>query len=60
MINIKELAERFLQSPQAAERYHKCVQCPRFDIPDGICKECGCLMVLKTFIPIASCPLNKW
>ena len=24
------------------------------------CKECNCYMPMKTWIPLAVCPLNKW
>lgn len=60
---IKELAEFILKlsnNPQANERFNICIHCPKFDLTTDKCRVCGCLMTVKTFIPIARCPENKW
>ena len=41
------------------ERYNICKSCPSFTLLKT-CKECGCIMTLKTRISDASCPLEKW
>ncbi len=40
------------------ERMSICKQCDRYIL--GICKECGCVMNLKTLLVQAYCPLHKW
>lgn len=42
------------------ERYSTCHSCERFIPITTQCKECGCIMKLKTTLLHASCPLNKW
>lgn len=27
---------------------------------EGICNKCGCFLSVKTMLPTAKCPLNKW
>lgn len=44
----------------AEERLNICKECPEFIKLTSQCKECGCIMNLKTKLPNASCPLNKW
>lgn len=41
------------------ERYEICKQCPSFTVLKT-CKECGCIMPLKTKIASATCPVEKW
>lgn len=41
------------------ERYSICKACPSFTLLKT-CKECGCIMPLKTRLSSASCPLEKW
>lgn len=49
---IKELRE---------ERYSICKECPHLaKLMGGTCRECGCNMIIKTWIPIAVCPKGKW
>jgi hypothetical protein len=57
---ILDLAKKFVDNPQAKERFEICLKCPKFDINTDRCQMCGCVMTLKTFIPIAKCPENKW
>lgn len=40
------------------KRYQICQQCSEYQL--GICKKCSCIMVLKTKLKNASCPLGKW
>lgn len=40
------------------KRFDICKTCPEFSM--GICKQCGCVMGLKTMLQEAKCPLNKW
>lgn len=42
------------------ERLSICQECPRFVKLTGQCKECGCVMKLKTSLPNATCPIGKW
>ena len=44
----------------AKERLGICNGCERFIKSTTQCKECGCIMKLKTKLPNASCPLGKW
>ncbi len=44
----------------AQERFEICKVCPQLIKATSQCKECGCLMNLKTKLPNASCPLGKW
>lgn len=40
-------------------RYDICKSCPSFSILKT-CKECGCIMPLKTKINGSNCPIGKW
>ena len=44
---------------EAARRMEMCKQCPELIALDR-CRRCGCFMQVKTKIPGARCPLNKW
>jgi hypothetical protein len=44
----------------AKTRMDICNACPKLIQATKQCKECGCLMHLKTKLPNASCPLGKW
>ena len=50
----------YLNYPKSLERLGICSQCDQLDKQSLKCKQCGCLMKVKTLIPLASCPLNKW
>jgi len=41
-------------------RYSICQQCPEFISLTTQCKQCGCMMKLKTGLEKASCPIGKW
>lgn len=45
---------------KAAERYAICKECPFFNSLTRTCSECGCLMLVKTKVPMAECPQHKW
>lgn len=49
-----------VQTVVAEKRLAICEECPRFIKATTQCKECGCIMKLKTKLPNASCPLGKW
>lgn len=42
------------------QRLDICKSCDKFIKATTQCKECGCIMKLKTKLPNASCPLHKW
>jgi hypothetical protein len=44
----------------AEERMEICKGCPRLIQATKQCKECGCIMVLKTKLASAFCPIGKW
>jgi|ETNmetMinimDraft_30_1059905.scaffolds.fasta_scaffold53648_2 hypothetical protein len=37
-----------------------CLRCDRLEKRTKMCKECKCLMLLKTRIKGSFCPLGKW
>lgn len=49
-----------VQDDVAQKRFSICQECPRFLAKTGQCKECGCIMRMKTKLPNAECPLGKW
>jgi hypothetical protein len=49
-----------VQTVVAEKRLAICEECPRFIKSTTQCKECGCIMKLKTKLPNADCPLGKW
>ena len=60
----KKMASKFkekkdLINKMSKERMAICQQCP--ELSDlKICGKCRCMMPLKTKIPKATCPLEKW
>lgn len=42
------------------KRMEICEQCPELSPKTKQCKQCGCFMVMKTKITLATCPLEKW
>jgi hypothetical protein len=44
----------------AANRMSICESCPRLIKVTHQCRECGCLMKIKTKLLDARCPLGKW
>jgi hypothetical protein len=45
---------------EAERRMSICEQCPSLLKITNQCKECGCIMKLKTKLMKATCPLDKW
>jgi hypothetical protein len=45
---------------EASRRLEICKSCPEFIKASSQCKLCGCLMVLKTKLEKAACPIGKW
>ena len=41
------------------ERLHTCHNCPSFSML-GLCKHCGCIMLVKAKVASFSCPEGKW
>lgn len=44
----------------SSKRFDICKSCPEFIDLTNQCKQCGCLMNLKTKLEKAECPLGKW
>lgn len=44
----------------AKERYDLCKGCDKFFHPTRQCRECMCIMSIKTKVQEATCPLGKW
>lgn len=49
-----------VETELSEQRLNICKACPKYIKATHQCKECGCIMNLKTKLPHASCPLNKW
>jgi hypothetical protein len=45
---------------KAQQRFEICTQCEEFNKEKASCKKCGCYMKVKTKLPRAKCPINKW
>lgn len=43
-----------------SKRLLTCISCPAFSKESKVCSECGCFMIIKTKLPGATCPLNRW
>ncbi len=41
-------------------RYDICKKCPEFLVLTTQCKQCGCIMKIKTGMKMATCPIGKW
>jgi hypothetical protein len=42
------------------KRYSICLSCPELTKTTKQCKQCGCLMSIKTKLAVAECPIGKW
>jgi hypothetical protein len=60
MNQLTEFIKNLVDNPQAKARFEICIQCPKFNMKTDQCGVCGCLMTVKTFIPIFHCPEKKW
>lgn len=45
---------------EGGRRLAICEACPSFDTSSSRCRECGCVMSLKSQLVASTCPLNKW
>jgi len=50
----------YINETMKNDRMNICNSCDRFIKSTTQCKECGCIMKIKTSLPHASCPLGKW
>lgn len=58
---IEDISDDIKVSEEVREkRFLICSDCDRLDKKLNMCKECGCLMKMKTWLTIAECPLKKW
>ena len=48
------------QKRMSDERLKICNECDRYEPELTRCRECGCIMKVKSHIPNAHCPINKW
>jgi len=48
------------EEEDSAKRYEICKVCPELINLTKQCKQCGCIMTLKTKLQEAKCPLGKW
>lgn len=53
--NIEKISEE-----ESKKRLDICLSCEHLIKTTTQCKKCGCFMNLKTKLPHASCPINKW
>jgi len=54
------LCNEMTQEAEADRRYDICKSCPELIDLTKQCKQCGCIMSLKTKLQHATCPLGKW
>jgi hypothetical protein len=60
---ITDNAQNYFPSLNEEERnlrYEICTSCDKFTPFTTQCSVCRCIMHTKTYIPYATCPLNKW
>jgi hypothetical protein len=50
----------YVSKEESSIRINICKECPRFISLTTQCKECGCVMKVKSTIKYAECPLKKW
>jgi len=50
----------YAEESEAVRRYDICKACPELIDLTKQCKQCGCMMALKTKLRHATCPINKW
>jgi hypothetical protein len=50
----------YVEEAEATRRYDICKSCPELIDLTKQCKQCGCVMPLKTKLLRAECPLKKW
>ena len=50
----------FVENHSQKERLSICFDCDSYNKQRDLCKECGCIMRMKTKLNAAKCPLLKW
>jgi len=50
----------WLSDDERNNRYSICKTCPEFIALTTQCKQCGCVMKIKSGMKQATCPLGKW
>jgi membrane protease subunit (stomatin/prohibitin family) len=50
----------FAENTSQKERLSICFDCDSYNKRRDLCKECGCIMRMKTKLNAAKCPLHKW
>ena len=50
----------YAEQAESEKRYDICKSCPELINLTKQCKQCGCIMSLKTKLKSAACPLGKW
>jgi hypothetical protein len=50
----------YAEQAESEKRYDICKSCPELINLTKQCKQCGCIMSLKTKLKAAVCPLGKW
>ncbi len=53
-------SNNYVEDGIASSRYEICKLCPELIDLTKQCKQCGCIMTMKTKLINASCPLSKW
>lgn len=53
-------SSNYLTDDEAQKRYSTCLECPELIQVTKQCKQCGCVMTLKTKLRNTICPLGKW
>lgn len=53
-------SNNYVEDEIASSRYEICTLCPELIDLTKQCKQCGCIMTMKTKLINASCPLSKW
>ncbi len=53
-------SNNYVEDEIALSRYEVCKLCPELIDLTKQCKQCGCIMTMKTKLINASCPLSKW
>lgn len=52
--------KNYTDEDTARKRINICEGCSRYRMQTRQCRECGCLMILKTKLTDAVCPIGKW
>lgn len=53
-------SNNYVDDEISSSRYEICKSCPELIDLTKQCKQCGCIMIMKTKLNNASCPLEKW